>query len=251
MKVIVKPENVTDNESETTNSKNTEFTVSKNLLCKVSPVFDRMLNGNFKEAQEQSIVLEEMKDVVSTAGVGNFISWLYRGVVQIDHSTPSDKISAAIELARFEDMYQIARLERAVESFARATIKWYASYSSYSENVKEVNRNTRFMTADHVKSGLKLPKNHAVRRLLAQVSVAGFIQSEAYMFANLTVSHPAYASDLLREVQKVLHDMTDNAVIRDPILQDDIPVRRVPMTRAMIEFRSKVRMRERFRREWY
>lgn len=188
-----------------------------------------MLNGNFKEAQEKTIVLEEMDGVVSAVGVGNFISWLYQGVVKID--AHPDYISGAIELSRFADMYQVAGLESPVEAFMRNLIQVRANYAG---NMTKVDRNTGSINADHIKSALNLPRGHAVRRLLAQASVAGFIQSDTHKFAELTVTHPVFASDLLSEVQQVLRTMPSNSTIKDPISQDSLRMTRPSKAQALL-----------------
>ena len=43
---------------------NWEYRVSKNLLCTESPVFTAMLQGNFRESQEQTATLQEIDGVV-------------------------------------------------------------------------------------------------------------------------------------------------------------------------------------------
>ncbi|KAH8687457.1 hypothetical protein BGZ60DRAFT_8157 [Tricladium varicosporioides] len=53
------------------------FVVHKSLLTSQSSYFDKALNGNFKEADENSITLEEE----DPAAVGLLIGWLYRGII--------------------------------------------------------------------------------------------------------------------------------------------------------------------------
>ena len=53
------------------------FVVHKDLLTSQSEYFDKALNGNFKEAEENAIYFKEDDPVV----VGYFVTWLYRGVI--------------------------------------------------------------------------------------------------------------------------------------------------------------------------
>ncbi|KAF4629010.1 hypothetical protein G7Y89_g9140 [Cudoniella acicularis] len=53
------------------------FVVHKSLLTTQSTYFDRALNGNFKEAEENSIYMEEE----DPAAVGLLVGWLYRGAI--------------------------------------------------------------------------------------------------------------------------------------------------------------------------
>ncbi|CAG8219376.1 unnamed protein product [Penicillium salamii] len=89
-----------------------EYVVSRNLLCAESPVFSAMLNGNFKESQQQKATIEEMKDVVSVRNFQAFVQWLYQRTIEFDIRNPEKCISAAMELAKLGDMYKIHRLEQ-------------------------------------------------------------------------------------------------------------------------------------------
>jgi hypothetical protein len=66
----------------------TAYDVSKTLLCSHSPYFAGMLNGKFKEGQEQSVVLEEIKGVVLNQSFRLFLQWLYLGRVILGKKSP-------------------------------------------------------------------------------------------------------------------------------------------------------------------
>lgn len=63
-----------------------EAIVSKDRLCSSSRVFDKMLNGKFKEAIEQTIELEELPNVVTRETFVGFIRWLYERNLAFDPS---------------------------------------------------------------------------------------------------------------------------------------------------------------------
>ena len=51
------------------------FVVHKDLLTSQSEYFDKALNGNFKEAEENAIYFKEDDPVA----IGFLVTWLYRG----------------------------------------------------------------------------------------------------------------------------------------------------------------------------
>ncbi|KAE9376554.1 hypothetical protein N431DRAFT_288501, partial [Stipitochalara longipes BDJ] len=51
------------------------FTLHKDILCKDSPFFDRAFNGNFKEGETQTMILEDIEPSI----FGLFLCWLYSG----------------------------------------------------------------------------------------------------------------------------------------------------------------------------
>lgn len=178
------------------NADNTEITISRNLLCRASPVFTKMFyNGHFKESQEQVLDLEDMDGVISSRALDAFIQWLYRGTINFDIKSTEEKIPAAMELVRFADMYNVDELEAKMARYIKEIL---ASAKPPYENYG-LNQNTYFLKSDHIISALNLPRGHAVRRLLAAASVEGYLKGGKYKFADLAQDYTSYGADLLQE----------------------------------------------------
>jgi hypothetical protein len=192
---------------------NTEITVSRDLLCAESSVFTKMFkNGHFKESQEQVLDLEEMDDVISTRALEALLQWLYRGIIRFNIESPEEHISAAMELVRFADMYEIDGLEGEMAKYVKEILV-SADPPYYGDD-----QNTYFLKSDHIISALNLPCGHAVRRLLAATSVEGYLRSDEYKFAGLTQEYASFGADLLQEVQLALHGLRRSDVsLEDPI----------------------------------
>lgn len=75
IKVIVGPEGATR-----------EFQVYRGLICHHSEYFDRMLNGSFREAQSESLRLEE----VQVEMFHHFYDWMNTGAFDIDGYTKDE-----------------------------------------------------------------------------------------------------------------------------------------------------------------
>lgn len=76
-----------------------------------------MFEGSFREAQEQAVDLELMEGVISKRSVEALFQWLYLGIVKFNIEDPEEKISAAIELARLADRYEITGIESQMAEF--------------------------------------------------------------------------------------------------------------------------------------
>ncbi|KAJ5751311.1 hypothetical protein N7533_008339 [Penicillium manginii] len=194
---------------------NTEITVSRDLLCAESSVFTKMFkNGHFKESQEQALDLEEMDDVISTRALEALFQWLYRGIIRFNIESPEEHVSAAMELVRFADMYEIDRLEGEMAKYVKEIIvSADTPFDYYGDD-----QNTYFLKSDHIISASNLPCGHAVRRLLAAASVEGYLRSDEYKFAGLTQEYASFGADLLQEVQLGLRGLRRSDVsLEDPI----------------------------------
>ncbi|KAF9885059.1 hypothetical protein FE257_000790 [Aspergillus nanangensis] len=100
----------------------TVYHVSKIILCETSRYFARMFDGNFKEGEAQSAVLEKVEGVVSNRSFELLLQWLYLGRITVGEEPPSEQISAMIEFARFADMLGIDGVEPQTVEHMRATI---------------------------------------------------------------------------------------------------------------------------------
>ncbi|KAI2734749.1 hypothetical protein DTO013E5_9726 [Penicillium roqueforti] len=169
-------------------------------------------NGHFKESQDQALDLEEMDGIISNRALEGLLQWLYRGIVRFDIKNREENISAAMELVRFADMYEILGLETEMAKYIQ-DILLDADTEFYG-----IDRNTWFINSDHIISALNLPHDHAVRRLLAAASVEGYMRSDDYKFADLTQEYPPFGADLLRGVQLALRGLRrSDASLVDPI----------------------------------
>ena len=91
------------------------FTIHKQLLSEKAPVFDKMFNGGFQEAETKTASLPEDE----TYAFEGFVEWLYRGTI------PTVAIHEMIELlgvSHFASKYLLNELQdRALTKFIQMT----------------------------------------------------------------------------------------------------------------------------------
>ncbi|KAJ6096105.1 hypothetical protein N7486_006851 [Penicillium sp. IBT 16267x] len=173
-----------------------EYAIPKYLLCAKLPVFSAMFKGEFLESKALTVTLEEMEGVVSVRGLEALFQL---GVVKFDIEDRVEDISASLELVRLADMYDVFELDAVMARYIKDLIIVIPSFN------RHIDTNTHHLTADHIISAAVLHREHAVRRLLAEASVEGFLRSEHHKFAHLTEDCPSFAADLLREVRLTLN----------------------------------------------
>ncbi|PKY07188.1 hypothetical protein P168DRAFT_90037 [Aspergillus campestris IBT 28561] len=197
---------------------NKEYTISKSLLCAESPVFSRMFNGEFIESQQQTATLEETDDGVSVRSLEALFQWLYQHTVRFAIKDPGEHISAAMELARLADMYEINGLETTLAQYIRNIIKHNPDPMT-GGYCRHVDTNTYCLTQDHIASATLLPRGHPVRSVLAAASVEGFLRHADYKFCEEAQAYPSFGADLLQEIRLVLHKLEPRAAAKfeDPI----------------------------------
>ncbi|KGO54721.1 Uncharacterized protein PEX2_072040 [Penicillium expansum] len=195
-----------------------EYTVSKELLCAESPVFTAMFEGPFREAQEQTVNLEEMEGVISQRSLEALLQWLYLGVVKFDIETPGEHISAAIELARLADKYGVTRIEPQLSNIIKDTILANPDPTA-TEKFTPIDNNTYWLNDQDIISASFLRDGHPVRPLLAQASVKGFLQNRKHKFAKIAQEYPRFGADLLHEVSLALSTLRPHNTVdfEDPI----------------------------------
>jgi hypothetical protein len=88
-----------------------EFELSKDLICKQSPYFASMFEGDFSKGEEQTATLNEIDGVVSIQSFQMLTQWLYTGNVTLGRMQPKKAITAIIEFLRLADMCQITGME--------------------------------------------------------------------------------------------------------------------------------------------
>ncbi|KXG53614.1 uncharacterized protein PGRI_006640 [Penicillium griseofulvum] len=197
-----------------------EYTISKGLLCAESPVFTAIFEGNFLEAQDQTLKLEAIEDVISPRSFEALIQWLYLRSVKfdVDDNSPGEQISAAIELARLADMYNITGIEAQITQYIKRIIIANPDPDSTEDRIV-CDNNTALIGREDIISGIILHRDHPVRRLLAQACVGAYLQIEDHKFAKLAQEYPCFGADLLHEVRLTLNGLKPyyKALFKDPI----------------------------------
>ncbi|CAI7671633.1 unnamed protein product [Penicillium crustosum] len=195
-----------------------EYMISKDLLCTESPVFLAMFKPGFREFDEQTATIQEMEDVVSEQSIEALIKWLYTRKIESDIKDKEDRISAAIELARLADKYQITGMESKVAQDIKEAICYLDSQNT-KRYVPLDNVTWPWLTSRHIISGSSLPRGHPVRQTLAAACVAGYLGGKTHKFAQEAEDYPNFGADLLREVRVALnaaHKLNETVAFADP-----------------------------------
>ncbi|OOQ84293.1 hypothetical protein PEBR_34064 [Penicillium brasilianum] len=197
---------------------NTEYIVSKPLLCKESPYFATMFGSKFIEGQTQTVEMEDIEGVNSSQSFPAFLQWLYHRRVRFDPVKPEAKITAAIELSRLADMFHVDRLGAEMAEYIRKLL--IANPTPPTEEWEYFDTNTNVLTEQHVRSAGYLPRGNRVRSLIADASVEGFLRGDDYKFADLAREHPTFEIDFLEQVRRALTSLDDSGedtMVKDPI----------------------------------
>lgn len=195
-----------------------EYMISKDLLCTESPVFLAMFKPGFREFDKQTATIQEMEDVVSEQSIEALIKWLYTRKIESDIKDKEDRISAAIELARLADKYQITGMESKVAQDIKEAICYLDSQNT-KRYVPLDNVTWPWLTSKHIISGTCLPRGHPVRQTLAAACVAGYLGGKNHKFAQEAEDYPNFGADLLREVRVALnaaHKLNERVSFTDP-----------------------------------
>ncbi|KFX85970.1 hypothetical protein V490_09295 [Pseudogymnoascus sp. VKM F-3557] len=182
-----------------------EYKLPKALLCKQSPYFASMFNGNFKEGEEQSATLEEIDGVVSARSFQMLAQWVCLGRVVLGALPAGESITSAIEFARLADMCGVTGIESLMEEVIRSTI--IDNPGPYDLVARTTNRHTHYITLDHIISAAFLPDGHPVRNVLALATVEGYLNWDNHKFSNGSSKIPSFSTDLLFAVKTTLNSM--------------------------------------------
>ncbi|CAG7916450.1 unnamed protein product [Penicillium olsonii] len=195
-----------------------EYIISKRLLCAESPVFSNMFDGEFLESQQQSATLEETDDDVSVRSLEALFQWLYRRIVSFGIEDPIEHISAALELARLADKYDIISLEATMAQYVKNILKSNPHPQSHN-SWRHVDSNTYYLTHDHIASATLLPRGHPVRSVFAAAFVEGFLRSPEHKFSKEIDAYPSFGADILQQTRLALHRVKPlrGATFEDPI----------------------------------
>lgn len=177
-----------------------------------------MFRGYFQEAQEQTVDLEEMQGVISKLSLEALFQWLYLRFVKFDIEDPGEHISAAIELARLADKYEITGIESQTAQYIKEIIIANPKPSK-TKSLVPYNSNTHYLGSEDIISGILLHDKHPVRRVLAAASVKGFLQSASHDYAATAQEYPEFGADLLHEGRLALNTLNPHRSVnfQDPI----------------------------------
>lgn len=174
-----------------------------------------MFNGNFQESREQTVTLEEMQDVISVRSVEALIRWLYTHAVKFEIRDIIDHISAAMELARLADKYDIAGIESQLAEYINRLIR-----SNEHDESLCLFGTTSWICSEHISSSTLLPLEHPVRTVLAQACVRDTLLGDYENLKEHTREFPGFAADLLHEVTEALTHVfhsVDTFSLKDPL----------------------------------
>ncbi|KAJ5882782.1 uncharacterized protein N7473_011044 [Penicillium subrubescens] len=199
-------------------SSDREYTVSKSLLCTMSPYFSALLEGPILETQHSVFTLQKVEGVVSDQSLEALIQWLYLRAVVFAVDDPTEQISAAIELARLADMCRISGLAAPMAEYIQKVVLSNPSPES-DPYWRHADTNTHYITSQHIASACTLPPKHPVRHVLAKASVEGYLRQQDYKFFEETQLYPSFGADLLAEVSMALGGLISNSNVafEDPI----------------------------------
>ena len=184
-----------------------EYRLPKALLCKQSPYFAAMFQGDFKEGAEQSSKLEEVDGVVSPQSFEMLVQWMVLGRIVFKNPPATDAITSYIELARLADMCDVTGLESIVAEQIKVVIVADAAlhHPLFS---RDHNANAYSITKQHVESAVLLPDDHPVRGVLAMALVEGFVMVDDYPFRKEIREIPTFAVDFLAAVKATTKTIT-------------------------------------------
>ena len=116
--------------------------------------------------------LEEMEYVIWVRSVQALIQWLYCRVVKFSIEDPGEHITAAMELVRLADKYDIVGLETEMGEYIREIIV-ANPHPMGTNSASRRDTNTYWIAHEHIISASYLRHGHPVRRILAKASVSG------------------------------------------------------------------------------
>jgi hypothetical protein len=192
---------------------NASFEVSKPLICRHSPYFSAMFDGDFKESKEHSAVLAEVEGVVSVRSFKLFLQFVYIGHVKLGHEPPEDQISALIEFARLADMLGVAntgcQAATHIESIILEDLPHDSSMFATRQE-REPDENIRLISPSHIRDAACLPKGHEIRSLFAKAAVETFVMGgfKKFKFAEEREEVPGFAVDLLEQLGPIFKSFT-------------------------------------------
>ncbi|KAJ5586943.1 uncharacterized protein N7459_002708 [Penicillium hispanicum] len=203
-----------------------DFTVSKNLLCKHSSYFKAMLEGQFRESDEQTVTLPYLEGVVSIRSFERLLQWLYRGEVNLGSETPAEEIAGVIEFSRLVDMCNVSGIESEMGQRVKQILIAHGDCGDYSKCID----------SQHILSAINLPATHVVRSMLVSASIEGYLRNKESDLSELLKESPAFASDLLVKLQPILGGLSvagNTLGFKDPISERWVDLCRISQRKRL------------------
>jgi hypothetical protein len=162
---------------------NRSYTLSKDLLCTQSAYFKAAFEGNFQEAQNQTLSLTEMDDVVSIQGFEMLIQWPYIG--QICFEPPilirsivekQKAITSIVEFHRIADMCGVTGMEfdmaYQISCIITSILPDDLTNGALGDEMNPL------VTPHHTRAARLLPNHHPVRELVVNEAIEEYIRSD-------------------------------------------------------------------------
>jgi hypothetical protein len=157
--------------------------------------------------------LEEEDGVVSIQSFKLLVQWMYIGQIIFSDLSPTESVTAAIEFARLADIYGVSSMEYQTAEHIKALIHGSSPPSDYNYD-----SNTYLIKSKYVASAVHLPGGHPVRKLLATVSVKGYLAQDQHKFAKEAEELSGYWFDLLGAVKDAFKSAGGNTWLTDSII---------------------------------
>jgi hypothetical protein len=180
-------------------SENT-YLVPKDLLSQKSQYFSVMFDESFLESQTHCVTLPLIEEVTSVQSFETLLWWLRCGTFRFLHPSPTQQISAMVELTRFADMCLVTDVELLIADEIKRTL-----LSSISM-VKIRGNNTTYLTSEHISPVALLPAKHSVRQVIAAAVLEGVLTSFMlnFKFAEETCTTSNFRADLHQQLETAL-----------------------------------------------
>jgi len=167
-----------------------------------------MFDGVFKEGKEDVAKLDELEGVVSVRSFEMLIQWMYIGQVIGVEATPGEAIEAMVEFARLADFCQVEGVtELAAENIKIVILGHPAPKHAAFLGHRQPDTNTYSVTSRAIEWASFLPKDHAVRKMLAMTVVEGYLRATKHKFFKETQEIPSFGMDVLNAVKSALNTL--------------------------------------------
>ncbi|CAG8980922.1 hypothetical protein HYALB_00003781 [Hymenoscyphus albidus] len=188
-----------------------KFTLPKDLLCELSPFFDRAFNGAFKEATEGKVTLEETNRI----SFEHVIRWMHMGSIAVPDPVVYDEKAFNEVVKEYIGFFVLADRLGLPGPF---TVDMQSLTST-------VSRGRYTVSKENMRQGTNLPKNHSVRQLLADSCIGEYIDSVTedtnFRLGEELEELDGFGYDILMAFQRAAKgkmDVDDNgSYIEDPL----------------------------------
>jgi hypothetical protein len=160
----------------TINVKGGTYSLPKLLLCYCSTYFNAVFNGPFKEGSSQKVDLED----IDKAHFDLVVQWIYGGSVNLDRQpglTSTDKLSHYIAFIKLVDRLDI-----------------HGDFSNVCVLIQKILLGPAFVTPQHIRDVVELPKGHALREMFARNCALWYVGDLGFNFAKELEELEGFAS---------------------------------------------------------